>query len=40
MRGINNMDFEEVFKGSILSLDEDALGALGSIDVLDTRRQT
>jgi hypothetical protein len=36
--GINNMDLEEVFKGSILSLDEDALRALDSIDILDTRR--
>lgn len=35
--GINNMDLEEVFKGSILSLGEDALRTLGSIYVLDTR---
>lgn len=35
--GINNMDLEDVFKGSILSLDEDALRTHGSIDVLDTK---
>lgn len=35
--GINNMDLEDAFKGSILSLDEHALWALGSIYVLDAR---
>ena len=32
------MDLEAIFKGSILSLDEDARRALGLIDVLDTSR--
>jgi len=36
--GINNMDLEEVFKGSILSLDEHALRTRRSIDVLDATR--
>jgi hypothetical protein len=35
LSGINNIDLEDVFKGSILSLDENALWALGSIYVLD-----